>query len=74
MKKRDWTIRRHGVVTADAQQRWDQAYQRLVRWSTTAGLQETGSAPAGASRQEENHEDCYVCTGLDPTTSPNPNY
>jgi len=73
MKKRDWTIRRHCVATTDAQRRWDQAYQLLVQWSTT-GPEESSSAPAGASRQEEDYEDRFVCTGLNPTTSTNPNH
>ncbi|MFL5657385.1 MAG: hypothetical protein ACJ8CB_24790 [Ktedonobacteraceae bacterium] len=33
MKKRKFSVRRHTMATAEAQRRWDQAYQCLVRWS-----------------------------------------
>ena len=74
MKKRNWTIRRDWVASLEAQRRWDQAYQWLVHWSLTAGSGQRDGEPAGTSRQEENDEDCDVCTGLNPTTSPKPNY
>jgi hypothetical protein len=74
MKKRDWTIRRDSVASLDAQRRWDQAYQWLVHWSMTASSQQTGGERVGTSRQEENYEDRYVCTGFDPTTSTKPNH
>lgn len=33
MKVRQWSIRRQAIPTVDAQRRWDQAYQNLIRWS-----------------------------------------
>jgi len=34
--KRQWQTRRTAVATPTGQQRWDQAYQLLVQWATTA--------------------------------------
>jgi hypothetical protein len=50
MKKRQWSVQRHTRVTADAQRRWDQAYQHLIRWSV-ACLREV---PQGHIRQESS--------------------
>lgn len=33
---RVWQVRRMGVPTATGQQRWDRAYQLLLRWATTS--------------------------------------
>lgn len=60
MKKRQWTVRRHSTQTAEAQRRWDQAYQYLVRWSTVA-LKE---APHGPIREESSDESRDVCACL----------
>ncbi len=67
MKKRKFSMRRHMMQTADAQRRWDQAYQCLVRWSA-ATLRE--AIPAGI-RQEKRHESRDVCARLYAAASPN---
>ena len=57
MKARQWSIRRQAIPAADAQRRWDQAYQNLVRWSLVAPqgrLQE-------ALQQEKSDESGDVC-------------
>lgn len=57
MKAHQWSIRRQAIPTADAQRRWDQAYQNLVRWSLVIPqdpLQE-------AQEQEERDESGDVC-------------
>ncbi len=47
--KRQWQTRRTAVATATGQQRWDQAYQLLLQWATTA----PGSVvPPRANREE----------------------
>ncbi len=51
MKARQWSIRRQAIPTADAQRRWDQAYQNLVRWSLVAPQDRLQEAP-----QQENRE------------------
>ena len=50
MKKRKFSVQRHTRVTTDAQRRWDQAYQHLIRWSV-ACLRE---GPQGHIRQENS--------------------
>jgi hypothetical protein len=34
-QQRIWHLRRTGVPTATGQQRWDRAYQLLLRWAVT---------------------------------------
>ena len=34
-QRRSWQVRRTGVPAASAQQRWDRAYQLLLRWAAT---------------------------------------
>jgi hypothetical protein len=34
-RQRTWRVRRTGVAMAAGQQRWDRAYQLLLRWATT---------------------------------------
>ncbi len=60
MKKRKFSIRRHMKETADAQRRWDQAYQCLVQWSSVS-LREV---PQGRIRQENSNESRDLCACL----------
>lgn len=57
MKTRQWSIRRHVVPIVDAQRRWDQAYQKLVRWSLVAPQDRLQEAP----HQEKSDESGDVC-------------
>ena len=60
MKKRQWIIQRHVIKTADAQQRWDHAYQYLVQWSAASlrgNFQEN-------IQQEGTNESSDLCAGL----------
>jgi hypothetical protein len=34
--KRQWRVRRETVERSDARQRWDRAYQSILRWSLEA--------------------------------------
>lgn len=34
--KRQWQARRTAITAPDGRQRWDQAYQLLLRWAMTA--------------------------------------
>lgn len=64
MKQRQWTVRRHLMGTADAQQRWDRTYQYLVQWS----LEVLRELPSGLFPQESRDESCYVCASVNPAT------
>ena len=69
MKARQWNIRRQAIPSADAQRRWDQAYQKLVRWSLVAPqdrLQE-------ARQQETCDESGDVCPRFYATAGTNTN-
>ncbi|WP_201387525.1 hypothetical protein [Ktedonobacter sp. SOSP1-85] len=70
MKTRQWSVRRSVVPTADAQQRWDQAYQNLVRWSLDAPPGRLQEAP----HQEERDERSDVCARVYPTPGASANY
>lgn len=37
MKPRHWKIRRQCIDAADAQRRWDRAYQCLLQWGSNPG-------------------------------------
>lgn len=63
--KRQWQIRRHLLATADGQQRWDRAYQALLRWTGPAAVQTvtTSERETGEVRDAGSG----VCTGLHTT-------
>lgn len=60
--KRRWRVRREAVERPDARQRWDQAYQSILRWSLEN--EQEARAP-GANGKEEYHESGGICPGLD---------
>ncbi len=64
--KRQWHVRRETVERADAQDRWDRAYQSLLRWSleNEQETHEQACAPS-AHGKEEYHEGGGVRAGLD---------
>jgi hypothetical protein len=63
--KRQWRVRREAVERPDAQARWDQAYQAILRWSLENEQARAPSANAGANGKEEYHESGGVRPGLD---------
>ena len=67
--ERAWRIHRSTVPSPDAQQRWDLAYQFLLQWQALA--EPSKEAPA-RHHQEDDHGDCPVCTGLDPSATADP--
>jgi hypothetical protein len=52
MMKRQWHIRRGTVRRPDAQGRWDQAYQSVLRWNLEAQRASSHPSPNG---KEEYH-------------------
>jgi hypothetical protein len=40
-----WRVRRQTTNSPDGQQRWDRAYQLLLRWTERTGLPATAEAP-----------------------------
>lgn len=67
-----WQIHRTPVATTNGQQRWDQAYQLLLRWAQTNSSPAGLVIPSAPSDQEVFHASSYLCTGLDITSSPAP--
>jgi len=50
-QRHSWRVQRTGVMAPTGQQRWDQAYQLLLRWATTDQAAPAGSPVAvGAGR------------------------
>jgi hypothetical protein len=68
-----WRVRR--VVSAQdaGQQRWDLAYQCLLRWMEGDGADGAGRRPADDAK-ERQHGCRPVCAGIDPTAAPDPDH
>lgn len=68
--KRSWAIRRRLIEVPDAAQRWDRAFQHLLRWAQAADLDQGRLAlPHVDDRQEVRDEDRGVCAGIDTASS-----
>jgi hypothetical protein len=65
-----WRVRRAVSARDTGQQRWDLAYQCLLRWV------EDGREPARPPMEvkETHHGDRPVCAGLNPATATDPNH
>jgi hypothetical protein len=59
--ERRWRVRREAVECPDARQRWDRAYQSILRWS----LENEQARAPGANGEEEYHESGGIRPGLD---------
>ncbi len=59
-----WKIRRHLIEAPDALQRWDRAYQSLLRWSTNPAPKPVEGKSAVGQHQEGHDEPCDVCSGI----------
>jgi hypothetical protein len=59
--KRQWRVRREVMERPDARQRWDRAYQAILRWSLK---NEQAHAPS-ANGKEGYHESGGIRPGLD---------
>lgn len=61
-------VRRSVIEQAEASQRWDVAYQRLLSWMeapfAACDLSSTCS-------KEKSHESCSLCPSFHPTTTTN---
>lgn len=62
MMKRQWQIHRTTLRRPDARQRWDRAYQSILRWSLESDQR---SDPSVNNGKEEYHEGSGVRQGLD---------
>jgi hypothetical protein len=59
--KRQWHVRREAMGRPDARQRWDRAYQSILRWS----FENERARAQSANGEEEYYESGGVCSGLD---------
>ena len=55
--KREWQVHHAVAEYPDGQRRWDYAYQFLLRWM----MEETEEQ----SSQEDENENCPLCTSVD---------
>jgi hypothetical protein len=72
MKYRQWKTTRQLVERPDAQRRWDQAYQCLMRWTlgpTPSIVAEVAQAP-----QEESDANSHLCSCLHPASGTDANH
>lgn len=65
MMKRRWHVYREAVERPDARQRWDQAYQAILRWSLENEQARAPRTKASVNGKEEYHESGGICPGLD---------
>lgn len=64
--KHQWQVRRTTVLAADGQQRWDHAYQLLVRWATTSVPEQGQIVPPALIPPQEAYRACSsICARLD---------
>ena len=63
--KRRWHVRREAMERPDGRQRWDRAYQAILRWSLENEQARAPGANASANGKEEYHEGGGVRPGLD---------
>ena len=71
MKRQQWMVRRRLVGHPAAQQRWDRAYQLLLR-ATAAALPGVPAPPAAPwdAAEESRHASSRLCSGLEPAPGP----
>jgi hypothetical protein len=69
--KREWQISRTTIAHPNGQQRWDQAYQLLLRWAQAYPPAAATPLPAPPS-QEVTHASSALRTGVDEPPSPTP--
>jgi len=69
--KRQWRVRRETLGRADARQRWDRAYQSILRWSLEAEQRASNPSEDG---KEERYAGGGVRAGLDPGTGQTPDH
>ena len=73
--KRHWQIRRQFQETADATQRWDQAYQHLLQWSQPTPPLDIPNPPISLlSPSEVTYDQCDLCPGVDRSSSSGTNH
>ena len=70
-QQRTWRVRRSGVQVATGQQRWDRAYQLLLRWAAT-DPPASAEAPAPLIPPETSHarSDLRPCLDQPPGRAP----
>ena len=70
--KRQWHIQRQFHATEDGAQRWDQAYQLLLHWSSLNEVRPYQSPPPlrDPPLLEDTDENRYLCPRLDAAPEP----
>lgn len=64
--KRLWHVHREAVGRPDGRQRWDRAYQAILRWSLENERGHEQARALGANgKEEEYHEGGGIRPGLD---------
>lgn len=66
-----WRLHRRPSPRSDGQQRWDRAYLLLLQGTQPAPQPQPRIRPLPG--QEDSHDDCPVCTGLNVAPDPNAN-
>lgn len=71
--KRSWTVRRTVQELPNGEQRWDRAYQLLLRWAQDATIERTAHAVTPSDlTQEVSDESSDLCTRVDTTAGSDP--
>lgn len=72
--KHQWYVGRDLKPRPDGQQRWDRAYQNLLRWTLNSVTKESTPSMILDPLLEVHHENCSVRTGLDLASNSDPDY
>lgn len=72
--KHQWHVHRDLKPCPDGQQRWDRAYQHLLRWTLNPMPMESPSPIVPDPLLEVYDENCSVCTGLDLASGSDPDH
>ena len=66
-----WTVQRSMIERPDGQQRWDRAYQCILRWTNEVASESGENLSLSIQQKEKKDEGRYLRSCLDaaPTTS-----
>ncbi len=69
--KHQWRLHRQLEPMPDGQQRWDRAYQQILRWSSTASMPNQ-SAASSTQPEGVTYAGSSICSSVDLAADPGP--
>jgi hypothetical protein len=65
-----WRMRRQTILHPDGQQRWDQAYQHLLRWTQPSPMEPDLAGPSSTQEVSRDSACRHLRPCLDPASDP----